>query len=119
MIDAGPPELFEGSSSGDDDAVTAVAAELDRLAECSANRAAKAAFRRASRALFQQHPGRRPKNDRRLLDEVDALLAAGLARSEHDALQRVAATIATDHRSLRSIVERLRRRRRKSIHENV
>ncbi|BBC00201.1 hypothetical protein BE61_56570 [Bradyrhizobium elkanii USDA 61] len=96
--------------------VPAVAAELERLADCSPDPAAKAAFLRASRALFQQHPGRRPKNDRRLLDEVENLLAAGLARSEHDALQRVAATIATDHRSLRSIVERLRRRRRKCIH---
>jgi hypothetical protein len=98
-------------SSGD--SVAAVAIELERLAECSLNPSASAAFRRASRALFQQPAGRRPKNDRRLLQDARHLLEMGLAKSENDALAKVAGTIATDHQSLKSIIERLRRKRRK------
>jgi hypothetical protein len=97
--------------------VTAVAAELERLAECSPNPATRAAFLRASRALFQQQPsGRRPMDDRKLLRDIDDLLAAGIAKSEHDALHRVAMTVVTDERPLRAMIERLRRKRRKSIH---
>jgi hypothetical protein len=53
--------------------VPSVAAELACLAELSPDPATKAAFRRASRALFQQPCGRRPRNDRKLLQEIDSL----------------------------------------------
>jgi hypothetical protein len=96
-----------------------IAALLDRLAEESGDVATKAAFRRASRALFQQPGGRRPTNDRKLLQEVDNLIAAGVAKSEHNAITKVAGTVAVDCRSLRNIMERLRRKRRKSTHANV
>lgn len=100
--------------------VPAVAAELVRLVESVSDPATKAAFSRAHRALFQQPGGKPPKNDRKLLQEVDDLMAAGLAKSEHDAITKVAGTIAVDGRSLRAVMERLRRKRRKkSTHENV
>lgn len=100
--------------------VPAVAAELVRLVECASDPATKAAFSRAHRALFQQPGGRRPTNDRKLLQEVDDLIAAGVAKSEHDAITKVAGTVAIDVQSLRAVMERLRRKRRKkSTHENV
>jgi hypothetical protein len=84
------------------------------MADNSCDPNIKAALLRASRALFQQPGGRRPTNDRRLLQDAQHLLAMGLAKSENDALAKVAGTIATDHQSLKTIIERLRRKRRKS-----
>ena len=101
------------------DAVAIVAIDLQRLSESSLPPDTRAAFRRAVRALFQQSAGRRPTNDRRLLQDVEQLLSMGLAKSENDALVKVASTIATDYQSLRTMVERLRRKRRKSSLELV
>lgn len=101
------------------DAVACIAIELQRLSESSLPAEARAAFRRAHRALFQQSAGRHPTNDRRLLRDAEQLLAMGLAKSENDALAKVAATIATDFQSLKTTIERLRRKRRKSSLEIV
>lgn len=60
--------------------VGAVADDLTRLADRAADPSTKAAFRRASRALFQQPGGRRPINDRRLLEDIEDLIAAGVAK---------------------------------------
>lgn len=94
--------------------VPAVAADLQRMADNACDPNIKAALLRASRALFQQPGGRRPTNDRRRLQDAQHLLAMGLAKSENDALAKVAGTIATDYQSLKTIIERLRRKRRKS-----
>lgn len=101
------------------DAVAIVAIDLQRLSESSLPPDTRAAFRRALRALFQQSAGRRPTNDRRLLQDAEHLLAMGLAKSENDALAKVAGTIATDYQSLKTTIERLRRKRRKSSLEIV
>jgi hypothetical protein len=93
--------------------ISVIAAELDRLARSPLDPAIKAAFLRASRALFQQRGGRRPRNDRKLLHDVANLIDAGLVKSERDALTKVAGTVAFDQRSLKATVERLRRKRRK------
>lgn len=83
------------------------------MADNSCDPNIKAALLRVSRALYHQPGGRRPTNDRRLLHDAAQLLAMGLAKSENDALAKVAGTIATDYQSLKMIIERLRRKRRK------
>jgi hypothetical protein len=118
LINTVPPEPFQVASSGEHP-VTAVAAELERLAECSPNPAARAAFRRASRALYQQPSGRPPTNDRKLLRDIDDLLAAGHVKSVHDAIAQVAATVETTERALKTTVERLRRKRKQPTREIV
>jgi hypothetical protein len=101
------------------DAVACIAVELERLSESSLPADARAAFRRAARALYQQPAGRHPTNDRKLLRDAAQLLAMGLAKSENDALAKVAGTIATDYQSLKTTIERLRRKRRKSSLEII
>lgn len=114
----GPPPSSHKAPAGID-AVAIVAIDLQRLSESSLPPATRAAFRRALRALYQQSAGRHPTNDRKLLRDAEALLAMGLAKSENDALARVAATIATDFQSLKTTIERLRRKRRKSSLEII
>ena len=102
--------------------VPAIAADLARRAEMSSDPTIKAALGRACRALFQQPGGRRPMNDVALLQEVESLLISGLAKSENDAIAKVAATISADARALKANTERLRRKRRKaqkSSHDNI
>lgn len=106
MIDT---QSFQQSS------VSAVAAELVRLADRSSDPATRAAFLRAHRALFQQCGGRRPRNDQKLLRDVADLMDAGLAKSEHDAIRKVAGTVALDERSFMATIERLRRKLRKKL----
>lgn len=111
--------MTDDRSPTDSDAVAMMAGELQRLSKAQLGPMAKAAFGRAHRALYQQSAGRRPTNDRRLLQDAEQLLAMGLAKSENDALAKVAGTIATDQRSLMTTIERLRRKRRKSSHEII
>ncbi|MBB4257293.1 hypothetical protein [Bradyrhizobium sp. CIR3A] len=102
--------------------VPALDADLARRADLSSDPTFKAALARARRALFQQPRGRRPMDDRALLQEVESILNSGLAKSENDALAKVAATVSVDARSLKANTERLRRKLRtaqKSSHENI
>ena len=92
--------------------VHAVAAVLDGIAERSTNPQEKKAYQRVCRAIYQQ-PSAQEIDDRYLLGRVDSLIREGVAKSEHDALSQVASTVARDERSLRSTIERLRRKRRK------
>jgi hypothetical protein len=112
MTDAPPPAPPRRPTGAD--AIAIVAMDLERLANSPLPPEVRAAFSRAHRALFQQSAGRPPTNDRRLLRDAEHLLVMGLAKSENDALAKVAGTIATDQRSLMTIIERLRRKRRKT-----
>ena len=95
--------------------VHAVAAVLDGIAELTINPEEKKAYLRSGRALYQQRAAQ-GKDDRSMLGLVDHLIHTGAAKSEHDALSQVASTVARGERSLRSTIERLRRKRRKSSH---
>jgi hypothetical protein len=93
--------------------VQATADALEQLAEMARDRSSKAAYRSAARALFQQDGGRPSIDDHPLLLQVNRLIAEG-AKSENAALIQVAATVAHDLRSLQTIAERLRKKRRKT-----
>jgi hypothetical protein len=95
--------------------VADVASLLDRLALAAPSEAARQAFQRASRALRQAQPGsprRFSERDRRDLLEADQLLAAGKAGTFHRACMMVASKYDGDERKIRSIAERMERRRR-------
>ncbi len=82
-----------------------VRAALERLALATGD----PAYRRAARALMHQPSGRSPLNDARLIEDAEALLASGKARSQWAAC-RMVARARHPYRSEHSIAERLRRK---------
>lgn len=106
---ASPQELL-----GRDRSPVAVAAVLDRLAFEANDMATRAAFQRAARAIFQQSAGRPPsfaERDRKDLVEVVALIAENKVKNFNAGARLVAQKYGGDRRKIRSVVERLRRKR--------
>lgn len=85
--------------------VSEVAAELDRLAAQTGD----PAYSKAARALLWDVPGRRPVNDDSAIEEAQWLMQSGAAKSLNAALRQVAKT-RNSGASIRSVVERLRRK---------